>query len=105
MSMELINDPIYVGTELKILVELEAPGFDMEDDDFTVTLKGRKLEKVFQKQDLVTDGEGHWYCCFDTEEFGAGAIQIIVTALVPDDDFEDGTRKEIQKFNLLNVLR
>ena len=105
MSMELINEPFYVGADLKFLVELTAPGFDMDDDDFTVTLTGRKVEKVFHKQDLVTDGEGHWYCCFNSTEFGPGVIQVILTAYVPDDDFEDGYRTEINKYNLINVLR
>ena len=103
--MQLFNDPFYLGGDLKFLVELEAPGFDMDDDRFTVTLKGRKTEKVYEKADLVTDGEGKWYCCFESDDFGPGLIQVVLTAYVPDDDFEDGIRTEILKYNLINVLK
>lgn len=103
--MELIREPMYVGADLKFLVELTAPGFDMDDDDFTIELKGRSASKTFSKEDLVTDGEGNWYCCFNSTAFGAGVIQVVITAYVPDDDFEDGYRTEINKYNLINVLR
>ena len=38
----------FVGTELKFRIEIEAGGFSMVDDDFTVTIKRGSKQKVFK---------------------------------------------------------
>lgn len=43
----MINDKIFVGTELKFKIEIEAEGFSMDTDDFNVVIKRRNQEKVF----------------------------------------------------------
>lgn len=96
-------EKIYVGTELKFKIEIEAPGFSMDDDDFTVTIRRRSQEQLFRKGDLVTDGEGGYYVCFDTAEFGAGLISAVIRAYVPDDDFEDGFRTEVMVVDLAMI--
>lgn len=95
----------FIGTELKFLVEIEAGGFSMVDDDFTVTIKRGSKQKVFAKTDLARDAEDNFYVCFDSAEFGSGMIQAVVTAYVPDTDFPDGFRTEVFLMDLVNVNR
>lgn len=94
----------YIGTELKFILDINASGFSMVDDDFTVTLKRSSTQRTFSKNDLVRDGEDNFYVCFDSSEFGKGIIDAIVTAYVPDSDFDDGLRTEVYKFKLINIL-
>lgn len=95
----------FVGTELKFLIDIEAGGFSMVDDDFTVTIKRGSKQKVFAKADLARDAEDKFYVCFDSAEFGSGMIQAVVTAYVPDSDFPDGLRTEVFLMDLVNVNR
>lgn len=95
----------FFGTELKFLIEIEAGGFSMVDDDFTVTIKRGTKQKVFAKEDLARDAEDKFYVCFDSAEFGTGMIQAVITAYVPDADFPDGLRTEVYLIDLVNVKR
>lgn len=96
-------DSAFFGTELKFIIEINADGFSMADDDFNITLKRGAFTKVFQKGDLVQDEEDKFYLCFDSAEFGKGMISAIITAYVPDDDFDDGLRTEVQKIDLIRI--
>ena len=95
----------FFGTELKFLIEIEAGGFSMVNDDFTVTIKRGTKQKVFAKADLARDAEDKFYVCFDSAEFGTGMIQAVITAYVPDTDFPDGLRTEVYLIDLVNVKR
>jgi len=101
----LITDKIYNGTEVKFLLEILVSGFSMDDDDFEVVLKrGEQKELLLTKGDLLCDDK-NWYVAFDTAYFGPGVISCIVKAFVPDEDFEDGLRTEVIKFDLIQNLR
>lgn len=114
----MINkDTTFEGTKLKYLLEIEATGFNMETDDFNVTLKRGGKELHFEKADLVVEPynevdpetnisteKHHYYVCFDSAYFGPGAITVVVTMYVPDNAFDDGFRTIVDKFNLVNVL-
>lgn len=97
------SDKIFVGTELKFKIDIEAEGFSMDTDDFNVVICRRNVKQVFNKQDLINDGEGNYYVCFDTADFGTGTISAIVTAYVPDTDFPDGLRTEVVAMDLVTV--
>lgn len=99
----MINDKIFVGTELKFKIDIEAEGFSMVDDDFNIVVQKRNVKKVFNKADLRKDGEGNYYVCFDTAEFGPGTVSAVATAYVPDSDFEDGFRTEVYAMDLVNI--
>lgn len=101
----MINDKIFIGTELKFKVDIEAEGFSMDNDDFNIVIQRRNVKKTFNKEDLVNDGEGNYYVCFDTAEFGVGTISAIVTAYVPDTDFPDGLRTEVYAMDLVNIRK
>ena len=69
---------------------------------------------IFHKEDLVVEtytvvennvtiDKNHYYVCFATDYFGPGDITVVITAYVPDTDFESGYRREVDKFTLTNV--
>lgn len=100
----MIIEQAFVGTELKFIVDIAASGFSMVDDDFTVTLRRGSTQHIFEKNELVRDEDDNFYVCFDSAEFGKGVIDAIITAYVPDTDFDDGFRTEVYKFKLINIL-
>lgn len=107
--MERKVDRSFQGSERKFLLEIIAPGFSMHDDDFRVVLKQNTTTKEFSKQDLIEetyidDGveKYRYYLCFDTSIF-RGPVMCIVFAYVPDSDFPDGFRTEIDKFEITIV--
>ncbi len=97
-----MNDKTYLGTELKYKVTMTATGFDMDTDDWEVTIVRGATKRTFTKSECV-QGQDGWFVCFDTKDFGAGNYYAIMTAFVPDADFDDGYRKEVKKFELLSV--
>ena len=99
----LIDDETFLGTEKKYLLEIKSSGFNMETDDFNVTIKRGANEIHLEKSDLVQDNLGNFYITFDTADLGTGVASITVTAYVPDSDFPDGLRTEVEKFNLVRI--
>lgn len=100
----------FVGTEKKIRIEIEGEGFDMVTDNFDVILRCGEVEKLFHKEDLIEntviedEQEKHEFIlCYNTADFGPGQLVCIVKAYVPDTDFPDGFRTEIDKFNLIPI--
>ena len=108
--MNTQKDHSFKGSERKFMLEIDAPGFSMHDDDFTVTLKQNTTEKEFAKSDIIEESytdQGveryRYYLCFDTSIFDRGPVDCIVRAYVPDTDFPDGLRTEIDKFAITIV--
>ena len=93
----------YVGTELKFAFTIAASGFDMEEDNFQIQLKGAKKSLLIPKEDCFTDDNDQWYFTFDSSKLGTGMVNAIFTAFVPDDDFEDGYRTEVTKIDLIYI--
>lgn len=100
---EELRRTIFQGTELKFSLEIESDGFSMQDDDFKVVIKNMKHEKEIRKEDMLLDGEEHYIFTIDTAEFGTGDYWALVYAYVPDADFDDGIRTEVQKSKLCTV--
>ena len=99
------SDDIYIGTDLKFLLKIEAEDFSMVEDDFHVKVVNSSTKKfiVINKEDMPVDEEDNYYLCFSTESLGKGFISVFVYASVPDEDFDTGIRREIYK--LENVIR
>lgn len=98
-----MEDKVYLGTKLKYAVSLSSPGFDLQRDEFSVDIIRGPKRIHFEKEDLVVDENGKYYVCFDTMELGGGIIEAIITAFVPDEDFDDGIRTEVAKLRLLSA--
>lgn len=99
----LNTDSIYIGTKLKYIVEIGCAGFSMKNDRFTVDLVRGPNTIHFEKYDMELDENDCYFVCFDTLELGTGKVTAIVKAYVPDDDYEDGVRVEVQKIDLLYI--
>lgn len=110
----MIDDSAFQGTKRKFVVEITSPGFDMGRDEFEVALTRGTIQKVFNKSDMIVENytvieDGHevqkqsYYLCFDTRDFGNGVIVATIVAYVPDSDYTDGIRTEVDEFDLLNV--
>lgn len=97
-----MTDRIFVGTELKFKIDIEAAGFSMADDNFTVDIvRGDKVQH-FEKADLIQDEED-FYVCFDSAYFGTGIVRAVIYAYVPDNDFGDGLRTEVYQLDLIRI--
>lgn len=101
-----MDNKIYVGGDLKFIVEPEADGFDKDRDEWEVTISRGSVEHTFSKSELAmetVDQKNNYYVCFSTEEFGAGQYYITVTTHTPDEDFDDGFRDEPMQYALCKV--
>ena len=88
---------IYQGTELKFTLDIQSEGFDMADDDFKVVIKNTKSSVEILKSDMILTEDEKYLFTIDTGVMGTGEYWISIFAYVPDDDFDDGLRTEVQK--------
>lgn len=86
-----------IGTELKINVHIERlDGYRMSDIDFTCDFYVYTNRKITVKKDsMIKVDDDNYVACVDSTKLGVGKIMCRVTAYIPDADFEDGLRKEI----------
>ena len=110
----MAQDSAFNTSDRKYLLEINAVGFSMDTDDFDVLLKRGSKSLLLHKEDLVVENytvvennitidKNHYYVCFATDYFGPGDITVVITAYVPDTDFESGFRREVDRFTLTNV--
>ena len=96
---------IYQGDEKKFAIELTAPGFNIDTDDFDVEVKSPKVSLkaskgasteqliIFSETDQTTQKKT-WYAIVDTTTLSIGDIKVFATAHVPDVNANDGIRRE-----------
>ena len=95
----------YIGTELKFAVTIAADGFDMETDDFEIIVKCKSKKVIYKKSDLLYDENGDFHIAIDTTIFPAGDLYAITYAYVPDSDFPDGIRTEVDQTRLITLKK
>lgn len=95
--------PIYLGTELKFALEIEAEGFDMLEDDFKVIINNMQKSVVIEKGEMILTENDEFLFTLPTETLGTGDYYLTTVAQVPDADFDDGYRQEVQKTFLCKV--
>lgn len=87
-----------VGTELKINVHVEPiDGFHMSDYDFTCRFyiyTNRNVE--ISKSEMIRVDDDNYIACIDSSKLGVGTIMMRIIAQIPDVDFPDGLRTEIE---------
>lgn len=100
-----MTDNYYIGTDLKFAITLTCDGFSMDDDNYSIVLKcnGRQVE--VNKEDIVEDDQQNHYLLVDSSQFGSGLLRMVVYADVPDDDFPDGTRREVAALDLCELRK
>lgn len=94
----------YIGTELKFAVDITADGFSMEDDDYEIVVSSGNRQQVITKGEVLIDEHGQRYISIDTTNFKKGGLYATTYAFIPDDDFPDGKRTEVD-VQLLTTLR
>lgn len=95
-------------SDLKFLITIKSEGFDIDRDDYTIVLKrGSKDDVTIDKSKIVVDGGNHYLCVTKEQlaSLGTGDIFMVVYAEVPDSDFEDSMRSEVDKQLLCHIER
>ena len=87
-----------IGTELKINVHLDRlDGYRMSDIDFSCDFYVYTNRKVsINKEQMIKADDDNYVARVDSTKLGVGKIMCRVTAFIPDADFEDGLRKEVE---------
>lgn len=91
------NESPFIGTELKLNINIEPMGsMTMDDFDFEVEVYcSIKRVITIQKKDAIRVDQNNYMVLVDTSETGAGDLKCKVTAHIPDGDFNDGLRTEV----------
>lgn len=91
------------GSGLKYAVNMDCDGFDMDEDDWKITVVRGAKTIEFTPENAVQGEDGQWYICIDTSLLSPGDAFIIFDAFIPDEDFEDGIRHDIKKYKLTEI--
>lgn len=103
------NSIIGLGTEVKINVHIEPLAsipteenpdktkLSMVDYDFNVRFFTRPNKSVtIKKTDMIMEDDDNYIAVVDTSDLGAGVLQMVVTAYIPDGDAGiDNLRTEV----------
>ena len=96
------EDTGFHGGDYKYAVSMSAEGFDMNTDDWVITVFGGCKAVRFTKENAIYDeNEDQWYICINTDLLGVGQAYISFEAHVPDTDFEAGFRREKLTYELI----
>ena len=95
----------YIGTDLKFKIDIQCAGFQMQRDDFSITLHQPNKNVTLHKTDLLEDENHDFYLTLNSNDFAPGIIQMIVEVKVADSDFEDGFRNEVTVIDLCKIKR
>lgn len=93
----------FVGTELKVAINIQCEGFDMDNDDWTATVKKGSKSIVCDRENNTAHDQDGWYLLIDSSVLGSGRYDIIVDIDVIDADFPDGLRHETYKQEMFSV--
>ena len=96
--MENIKNIIQQGEMAKYQVIIEHEDFSMTENDFRLILtwgmRGDSL--TISKADMLENDNGQFYFTFNTKDM-VGKVQVECQYDVPDDDYEDGYRTEVER--------
>lgn len=90
-------DKVFLGTELKLNVNIESMGdVTMDNYDFVVTVYCSTSKAIIiPKADAIRVDESNYIVRIDTTTIGAGKLKCKVEAELPDGDFPDQLRTEV----------
>lgn len=90
----MITEEYYIGSDLKFKIDINATGFNQETDPYDIDVYCGKKRLHFT-QEHVKWCDDNFYLPVPTDKLAPGQLKIVITAHVPDDDFDDGYRDEI----------
>lgn len=110
----------YKGEEIKFAINIDAPGFDMDTDDFEIEVASKRDSVVgykdaakaedtalviFKEESDSSDsssdssspegGSAQWYGIVDTSALSTGELRVISKAYIPDANANDNIRVSI----------
>ena len=92
-----------LGSDIKIPLNPTLPdGVTLETIDFDVTVYNETAidKKVdIKKADCKHKADGSWLVMVNTADLGVGVIMLKVVLHIPDEDYNDGTRKQVERLN------
>lgn len=97
----------YLGTDLKFHIEMTSTGFSMDDDDWSILVKNaNKVIQEIPKSGCLREDDGEWYVHINAEHLKKGDLALVAHIYVPDPNFNDGYRDEIElvKVGKINKL-
>lgn len=94
------NGRYYIGTDLKFKITLTADGFDQSRDDYDIDFYCGTQVKHYNQSHMITGSDGFHYLCIKTDDLAPGMMKMVITAHIPDRDFSEGVRKEIESITL-----
>jgi len=94
------------GSDIKVELNATACGFTMDDDDFYVNLYvSPKNKHTIPKADMKKNLEnGKYIFTAHTADIGVGYYTMETVATVPDTDFAEGIRIEIERQRICRVI-
>ena len=102
----MINNEVFIGTELKLNVNINPFGtVTMDDYDFIVEISTQRTSCEFKKSQLLRQDENNYVVLLDSKKLGLGVLKCKVTAYVPDTDFPDGIRTEVLSIDTGIIIR
>jgi hypothetical protein len=86
------------GTEFKINIHVEPiDGLHMDDYDFSCRFYVYTNRVVrIEKKDMIQVDQDNYIACVDSSKLGIGAVMMRITAFIPDVDFPDRLRTEVE---------
>lgn len=103
-----MNDLVFLGTEFKLSIKIDPIGdYSMDDYDFEVEAYCSPKKTIScSKNQLIRIDKDSYIMLIDTEVLGAGTIKAKVTAWIPDGDFDDGLRTEVEIIDTgINIIK
>lgn len=94
------NGRYFVGEDLKFKITLEADGFVQDEDDYTIEFICGTYTHTYTQDDIVKGADGCHYLLIPTVNLTPGMMKMIITVFVPDGDFPDAVRKEVESITL-----
>ena len=97
-------EELWEGTEEPFAIDIDCEGFDINEDDFEVTLVGDAGTVTFTKDDLLHDESGQWYVMVPTARLGAGLVSATITMVIPEELCPGGFRRETDCQDLCYII-
>ena len=94
------NSRYFVGEDLKFKITLEAEGFVQDEDEYQIEFICGSYTHTYTQDDIVKGADGCHYLLIPTSSLAPGVMKMIITVFVPDGDFLNGVRKEVESIVL-----
>lgn len=86
-------------TEFKINVHVEPiDGYTMDNYDFFCEFYIYSNRRVrIKKKEMIRMDDSNYVACIDSSKLGVGMVRMRIIAYIPDSDFSDGLRTEVEE--------